>query len=76
MYWPFVEHLEIQHLHVFLAYLVLLGFLILCFVCNTQKVAKCQTSALGNAFITYLCCFFFFFSLHFFPPVRDNAFDH
>lgn len=74
VYWPFVEHLEIQHLRVFLAYLILLGFLILCFVCNTQKVTKCQTSALGNAFITYLCCFFFFFFPAFFFPRKRQCF--
>lgn len=74
VFWPLVEHSEIQRLHVFLAYLVLLAFLFLCFICNTQKVAKCQTSALGNVFITYLCCCFFFFPLLFSSSHRRRYF--
>lgn len=60
VFYPLVEHSKIQHLHVFLGYPVFLAFLFLCVMCNTQKMTKWQTSALGNAFIPYLCYFFLF----------------
>lgn len=75
VFYPFVQHSKIQHPHIFLGYPVLLAFLSLCFMCNTQKMTKCQTSALGNAFITYLCYFFFIFCfLLLFLPLGDNVF--
>lgn len=71
VFYPFIKHSKIQHLHIFLAYPVLLACLFLCFMCNNQKVAKCQTSALGNAFITHLCSFFVFCC---FSPLRRPYF--
>lgn len=77
VFYPFVEHSKVQHPHIILGYPVLPAFLFLCFMCNTQKMTKCQTSALGNAFITYLCYFFvlfcFLFSA-FFLPLGDSIF--
>lgn len=72
VFWPFVKHSKIQPFCVFLAYLVLLAFLLLCFMYNTQKVAKCQISALGNAFFTNIRCWWFFcFALFVFFPRRQ-----
>lgn len=72
VFYSFVEHSKIQHLHIFLGYPVLLAFFY--FMCNAQKMTKCQTSALGNAFIAHLRYFLFVCFLLFFFPLRRQYF--